>query len=185
MIGAADIACGIRGAWRLAQRREDGLALFDDTRTGFWWSFWALVLVAPGQILIGIAGGLFSGPHGIFVPLSVQTIATIIDAVAFPLVMAPIADEIGRRDHYMRFVVAYNWSAVVRMGLFVPTVLMSLTFPATHLLLPVVVLLLLFYQVYVARTALAVSGLLGAGIVLLNVLLDMAVGLIARGLVAG
>jgi hypothetical protein len=182
VIAAADIATGIRGAWRLAWRREDGMALFDDTPQGYWQSFWAFALVMPGQLLIGYAGGLFSGPTGMAAPLAVQVIATIIDAVAFPLAMATVADEIGRRHNYIRFIIAYNWSAVIRMGLFVPAIMLAAAFPGLHPLLLAVIILLLVYQTYIARTALEVSGMMAGGIVLLNVLLDMAVGLVARQL---
>jgi hypothetical protein len=172
----------LTGSWLLARRQPGGLAYFNASREGFINSFWAVALVAPAQLGLEALGGLFATEAGWLRPLVVIVIAFVIDAVAFPLVMATVSSELGRSHRWVLFVVAYNWSGVLRMALFLPIAVATMLVPALHPLLGGVMILLLVYQAYVAHVALEVSPITAAGIILLDVLLDAVVALATQHL---
>ena len=172
MITTAEIAAGITGAVRLARRDPTGMDCFDTSPRGFWRSFWAAALVAPLFILVDVlSGGLGAdtGPR----QLAVKLIGYVIDWTLFPVVMITIADSLGKWPQYMRYIVAYNWSAVVQLTVLTPAAVLAVTAPShgTMLLAQVVTIALLIYRAYVAHVALAVNLGTAAGIVLLDVLL--------------
>ena len=47
-----EIAYALYGAWRLARLDSGGMGYFDRSIAGFWKSFFAALLVAPGHILL-------------------------------------------------------------------------------------------------------------------------------------
>ncbi len=175
MIRPDEIASATTGAWLLARRQPRGLTCFDATPTGFWRSFWALVLALPGDVVIDLFTGIYSGPDGPGRALVVQAIAYVIEAVAFPLVMVGITDQLGRSQFYLRYMVAYNWSTLLCLALYLPTFLLAMAVPALQPLLLAVQLVLLVYQAYIAHVALAVTPLVAGGITVLAVLLDAVV----------
>ena len=50
--------------------------------------------------------------------VSVELIAYVISWVAWPLVMTYIAPAIDRDDQYIRYIVAFNWSAAIQIVLY-------------------------------------------------------------------
>jgi len=180
MIRASEIIAGVYGSVLLAGRKVQGLDLFDATPRGFWRSFWALGLVAIPALLLDAVGGAFADDTAEAVV--VRLIAIVIDAVAFPLVMVAVARELGRSDRYIRFIVAYNWSALLRMAAFFPVALLTVLVPPLQPLLLGVLVVMLVYEGYIARVALDVGPAAAAGIVVLDTLLDAVVGLWARQL---
>ncbi|CAA7616454.1 conserved membrane hypothetical protein [Magnetospirillum sp. LM-5] len=171
MITADEIARGITGAWLLAKRNPAGIEWFDDSDDGFLKSFWAAVLVAPAFLGLDLLAGEFAdaGPR----QLAVKLIAYVIDWTAFPLVMFYIAATLGRGGQWARYVVAYNWSAVVQVGILFPVAVLATLAPmaATALLAQALTILMLIYRAFVAHVALKVNLGTAAGIVLLDVLL--------------
>ena len=55
MITAREVTAALYGSWRLARLDPGGMAYFNRTVEGFWNSFFAAVIVAPGYIEIGRA----------------------------------------------------------------------------------------------------------------------------------
>lgn len=167
-----EIAAGVYGAWRLARRDPAGLIWFDDSQQGFWHSFWAAVLVLPGFIVLQIIDGSFA--DDLARPLAVHLIAYVIGWVAYPLAIAHIADAMGRRDTYIRYIVAYNWSAVIQMAAFLPVALAAHLFPGpgTALLQMGITVVLLFYQAYIGHVALGVAPLAATALVLFDLMLS-------------
>lgn len=182
MISRAEIAAGLTGAWQLARRQPQGLDFFDRTPRGFFRSFWAAALALPAALALDVFDGVFSGPAGLLLPLVVQVIAAVIDAVAFPLAMATVTRELGRAERYVTFVVAYNWSSLLRMMAFFAVALLTHVAPQAHVLLLAVLVLLLIYEAYVVHVALDVPPPVAAAVVLLDVLIDALVGMSAHGL---
>lgn len=172
MITAAEIAAGLTGAFRLARRDPAGLNCFDASPHGFWRSFWAAALVAPAFLIIDLLSGGFTAETSLR-QLAVKLIGYVIDWTLFPVVMITIADSLGKWPHYTRYIVAYNWSAVVQMAVLLPAAILAVTAPshATMLLAQAVTIVLLVYRAYVAHVALAVGRGTAAGIVFLDVLL--------------
>ena len=187
MSSVGEAYAALSGCWMLARRKPAGLAYFNASREGFITSFWAVALVAPAQLGLEALGGLFATGAGwlVLVPLTVIVIAFVIDAVAFPLAVAGVSAELGRGHRWVLFVVAYNWSGVLRMAVFLPVALATMLVPALHPLLGGVMILLLVYQAYIAHVALDVTPLTAAGIVLLGVLIDAVVALVAQHLIGG
>ena len=177
MIPFAEIALALSGAFRLARRDAGGMNDFNPTVTGFWRSFIAALIVAPGYAMV-IGPGLASLPAGQAVRATLaETIAYVVTWVAFPLVMIPITERIGRDAAYLRFITAHNWSAVLQMMVLLAAALAGAAMPAgpaafLHML---AFGLILYYQWFIARTALAVNGATAAGIVGLGVLIELAV----------
>lgn len=186
MITAAEIAAGITGAFRLARRDPGGMIWFDATPRGFWRSFWAAVLVAPCFLIVDMLSGGLNADTSLRA-LAIKVIGYVIDWVAFPVVMITVVDSLGKWPAYMRYIVAYNWSAVVQMSLLTPIALLAVAAPspATMLLAQVVTIILLVYRAYVAHVALAVGFGTAAGIVLLDVLLAGLLRAISDRLVGG
>lgn len=172
MITAAEIVVGVTGAFRLARRDPGGLACFDASPYGFWRSFWAAALVAPAFLLIDLLAGTLT-TEADFRSLAIKAIGYVIDWTLFPVVMITIADSLGKWPLYTRYIVAYNWSAVVQMAVLLPVAVLAVSAPnhATMLLAQAVTIVLLVYRAYVAHVALAVNLGTAAGIVLLDVLL--------------
>ncbi|MGE5506110.1 MAG: hypothetical protein ACM31L_16940 [Actinomycetota bacterium] len=171
MTATSHIAAGVYGAWRLARRDPSGLAWIDGSVQGFWTSFWAAALVAPGFFALQALAGSFD--DGLARPLLVQLIGYVIGWTAFPLAMAHISEGLGKWGNYTRYIAAYNWSAVVQMGAFLPVAVLAHLFPGsgTAMLDMSVTVVLLVYQAYVAHVALGVGPGTAAGIVVLDVLM--------------
>src|SRR3546814_20079149 len=75
-------------------------------------SFWCAVIVLPAYIPLVIFGrGLPNGDAGFFRIVSVETIAYVIGWVAWPLLMSYLAPALDKNRQYIRYIVAYNWSA--------------------------------------------------------------------------
>jgi|AGTN01.2.fsa_nt_gi hypothetical protein len=173
MISLAEVARGLFGAYRLARRDPGGIALFDDSPRGYWRSFWAAAVAAPAFLILDAATGGFGqgfGPR----QAMIQAIAYVIDWTAFPLVMIGVADALGKWPRYMRYIVAYNWAAVLQIALLLPLALMAVAFPSppTLILAQVAGVVMLVYRAYVAHVALQVGFGMAAAIVLLDVLLS-------------
>lgn len=172
MISAGEIMAGITGAFRLARRDPGGMVWFDATPRGFWNSFWAAVLVAPTFLILDILSGSLNGDTTAR-QIAIKLIGYVIDWTAFPVVMIVVVDSLGKWPNYIRYIVAYNWSAVVQMSVLLPTALLAVSAPshATLLLAQAAIIVMLVYRAYVAHVALAVNLGTAAGVVLLDVLL--------------
>ncbi len=182
MIARGEALAALTGSWMLARRQPAGLAFFNDSRDGFVHSFWAVAVAAPFELgLQALVGDFAIGPDLLRAAI-VLAVALVVDAVAFPLLMAPITTELGRGHRWVLFVVAYNWSGLLRIALFVPVALLTLLVPALNPLLVGVMVLLLVYQAYIAHVTLEVSPLTAGGTVLLAVLVDTVIGLAAARL---
>lgn len=184
MITWGEVRAGVGGAWRLARRDRGGLALFDASPHGFWASFFAAVLVAPGYLVLEALGGDFS--QAALRPLLIDAIAYVIGWTLFPLAMAHLADGLDRGHAYIRYIVAYNWSAVVQMALFLPVALFGHAFPGPGTALGgmAVTVVLLAYQGYVAHVALDVGPGTAGGVVLFDMLLGAMIQVVADRLLA-
>ncbi len=177
MVPFAEITLALRGAFRLARRDAGGMRDFNATIAGFWRSFVAALIVAPGYaIIIGPAIARLS-PDNALLAVSVEIIAYVAMWAAFPLAMDHVARRIGRDAVYIRYIVAHNWSAVLQMIVFLAATLIGASMPAgAALFLHMLALgLILFYQWLVARIALEVNGALAAAIVGLGLVIEFAV----------
>lgn len=174
---------GFAGAFALARRDPNGLALIDGSAHGALRSFWVALLVAPAYVAMDLLAGGWDQDYDLR-RIVIQIIAYVIDWAAFPLVMAGVADSLGRGGYYTRYVAVYNWSALVQMSFLLPAAALAVAFPspASVLLAQGVGIVMLVYRAYVAHVALAAPALVCAGIVLLDLLLAMVLKLVTMGL---
>jgi hypothetical protein len=178
MIGALRLACGDRR----------GLAYFDVSEEGFWRSFRAAVLCYPlylALLALRLTGAQWN-KSGAATILFVETISYVISWVAFPLLILPVARAFGRADRFFGFMVAYNWSQVPQSGLLVLIGLQraaGLSSPsAAQSVELIATVALLVYEWYIARAALATTGVQSALVVSLDLVLGSMLGRITEAL---
>jgi hypothetical protein len=183
-----EVQTAVVGALRLAIGDRRGLGLFDTSIDGFWRSFRAAVICYPLYLLLvglRVAAAQWEA-SGVAPILIVETIAYVITWVAFPLLILPVARQLRRDDRFLLFMVAYNWSQIPQTVVVVLVVLDG----ATGLLPPseasfaglLAIIATLVYEWYIARVALAVTGAQAALVVIIDLLLNTAMGRVAAGL---
>ena len=92
--------------------------------------------------------------------------------------MIPVCWALSLGARYVAYIVAYNWSAVVQVGVALPLVLLNASGLLPAMVISLLGLLvtgaLLFYQWFIARAALQVASLMA----LIVVAVDLLVGLV-------
>jgi hypothetical protein len=92
----------IRGIYRLARLRPEGFAEFEGTRQGF------LNSLAPPLGLMLVACALLAVQYGVLGGL--QMMLMFVVALLGPLVVGEaVATRMGRGEHWLRYVTAFNW----------------------------------------------------------------------------
>ncbi len=184
-----DIVYGIYGALRLARLDSGAMSYFERTPAGFWKSFFAAVIVAPGFAII-IAYELGQAEieleAGALRVLLVETLAYVLGWVAFPVLVHQICEATGRRDAYIGYIVAFNWSKVIQMAVLLPSIgLIALGAPngdGGWLLRLAVSFLILFYEWFITRTALSVTAMGAVGFVVLDFVIDRIIYMTTLGM---
>ena len=193
-----EVLRSLYGAYLLARMDRSGMSQFDLSIDGFWRSFFAAVLVAPGYALL-VAQKLAARvepvpedrPSAAAVQqfdlgwvLLVQTLAYIVGWAAFPLAAAAVTWALGLGRHYVPLIVASNWAAVIQIGLFLVALALSFVLPSplSGLVLTLTTVSILFYQWFVTRTALQTTGGVALALVLLDLLLNTVINLSAERL---
>ena len=187
MPSAREVMTALYGTYRLARLDAAGMDFFDATPAGFWRSFFAAVLIAPFYLLlltIRFSGLPETAPFFSFI--AIESIAYVIVWVAFPLLIASLAKILDRDSHYIRFIVAYNWAAVLQNGLYLPIAIMAtsglLAAGTANALGLMALSLIVFYTWFITRTALEIPAGIAAGIVGLDFLLSILINTVATGL---
>ena len=178
MISLREVITALYGAYRLARFDPGGLGFFDVTVQGFWRSFFAAVLVAPLYLILLLTRySNLPNPLPLFRFITLEAIAYVIAWVAFPLFMASLVREIGAEKNYIRFIVAYNWSAVLQNAVFLPIEILALggglSAAASSTLGLFALAWIIAYIWFVTRTALGVTGGMAAGIVGVDFLISV------------
>lgn len=182
-----DIVYGIYGALRLARLDSGAMSYFERTPAGFWKSFFAAVIVAPGFAII-IAYELGQSEieleAGALRLLLVQTLTYVLGWAAFPVIVHQICEATGKRDAYIGYIVAFNWSKVIQMAVLLPSIgLIALGAPGGGWLLRLAVsFLILFYEWFITRTALGVTAMGAVGFVALDIMIDLIIHMITLGM---
>lgn len=187
MISTREVLTALYGALRLARFDPSGLDFFDRTETGFWRSFFAAGLIAPFYLmLISIRYSGMTETVSFAHFLAVETIAYVIAWVAFPLLMASLTRNLGREEHYIRTIVAYNWAAVWQNALYMPVAMLSvggvLSTANANVLGLLALALIVIYVWFVIKTGLKVSGGMAAAIVGIDFFLSIAINTVASGM---
>ncbi len=178
MLTAREASVALHGAWRLARFDESGLTFFDDSIRGFWRSFWAAGLVLPFIALLSWAD--YVTAKMTVEPLRyglIQGISYVVGWTLFPLLMFSVCGAINRESHFIRFVVANNWAAVLQTLVFAPLAVAflsgSLPPEPAFFLLQCAFVIILIYSWFVARASLQAPGLVAAGIVAFDLVVHL------------
>jgi hypothetical protein len=185
MITLREIIRSLYGAYRLARIDPSGLDFFETTVAGFWRSFFAAVIIAPFYlVLLMIRYADLSNQTPTFRFFAIETVAYVIAWLAFPVIMWKVAQAFDRSRHFLRFMVAYNWAAVLQNALYLPIVTLGtaglLAAPTANALALLAVSLIVVYTWFITRTALDLGGGQAAGIVGLDFLISVFINAVAE-----
>jgi len=167
----------LTGALRLARGDPRGLACFDPSIDGFWHSFRAMLLCYPLYLILLSFPVQLGPPEPIdeFRLFAVESIRFVVAWVAFPLLVLPLVDWLGRGNRFLGFITVYNWCQVPQTVLFAIVALVGATgLLSTDAILIcdlVVGLGALVYGWYITRVALALGGGRAALVILADVAL--------------
>jgi hypothetical protein len=176
-----EVLRSLNGAWRLAWLDRSGMSYFNLTVEGFWRSFFAAVLVAPGYALL-VVQKLLTRPEEFssLWAFIVESTAYVVVWAAFPAVAAVLTQIFGLARNYAALVIAVNWAAVIQIAAFLGAVgLAFVAPPLSGLVLTAATGAILFYQWFVVRTALGTTGGLALLVVLVDLLVNLAINLSA------
>jgi hypothetical protein len=171
-----ELVRSIEGVVRLARFDPAGMACFDRTPDGALRSFWVAALLLPPYILlVAVRDGAELSEVPLALVLLVQGIAYVVGWTAFPAAMHLIARLIGRAGEYPGMVAAYNWSAILQIALQLPLLVLMMAgvidgdgvMGYAFAVLAVIVV----YLWFVLKTALNVSGVAAAGLVVLELVI--------------
>jgi hypothetical protein len=198
MPGREEVLRSLYGAWRLARLDRAGMTHFNLTIEGFWRSFFAAVLVAPGYAILvaqklaersevvpeDLPSAAATQTADLGWVLLVQTLAYLIGWAAFPLAAAVLTWFLNLGRNYVALIVAANWAAVIQIGLFLSALVLTFVLPGplAGLLVTAVTVSILFYQWFVTRTALETTGGIALALVLVDLLLNTVINLSAERL---
>lgn len=167
---------------RLARFDAGGIGDFNISVRGFWRSFFAAVLVAPGYAVI--AGHTAASGHVETTPDNAFAVELLVYAaiwLAYPLVMVPLAMALGLGRRYVAFIVALNWSKVVQVGAFLTALLIGTILSDGPRLgfVAAANIAILVYQWFVTRTALGTTSVVAFGLVVVEFLLSLLIAGVA------
>jgi len=182
-----EVATSLFGAYRLAMMDPRGLEYFDRSTAAAIRSFFAAVLMLPFYTVLVL---LRLGDDEVTVSLPalllIEGIAYVISWTAFALVMDELSRFLDRGDRYPVFLSAYNWSAVLQMGVYLPAIALGqsglLPAGAGETLMFTATLVVLAYQWFITQVALELPGFTAAGLVLLDLILSVFISGAADGM---
>lgn len=153
----AEIRYYFEGALRLARGDVGGMNHFDFSADGFWRSFWAVVIVAPGYALLVADQYMRSDEPVAFWPtLIAESLSYLLGWAAFPILAIFVTRFYGVANRYVPLIVTLNWSSQVQIAAFLIPVALGVILPRelVALLLMLVTGAVLVYQGFIIKTAL-------------------------------
>lgn len=185
MISTQDAFRGLYAAARLFLFDKYAMTLFDDSATGFWKSFFCAIIILPGYacIVAYSNGSSHVDLHPLRV-LLIEGIGYVIGWVAWPLAAAYFTPFLNRQEAYIRYIVAYNWSAGPQVvililllafqntGFFSESIIIWASFAA--------LLIILFYHGFIIRVALEVKAEFTVCLVITEFILGQFIRLISN-----
>ena len=185
MPSIAQIADAMTGSLLLARRDTGGYGYFDASFGGFWRSFLAFFLILPFYLSISAAEqnlaidlGDRTTPYDDSIRV-IRFLALMAGWVAFPLAMVWVCRALQLRQRYVLFITVYNWSSVPAMALLtLPFLFYQIGLfeaPNTALLYLIMIVSVVYYRWFIARTALQTSAVNAAGVVALDLILSFVI----------
>jgi hypothetical protein len=181
-----EIVRSLFGAFRLARLDGRGMGYFNLSIEGFWRSFFAAAIVAPGYALL-VAQKLATWPAAVdpAVAVLIEAAAYALSWIAFPVAAVFLTTLLGLSRNYVSLIVAANWAEVLQFAAFLLVMLATLLLPSgvRGPVLVAVIGAILAYEWFVARTALETTGGVAVGIVLVDLLLGVGINVAADRLI--
>ncbi len=179
---ALEAVRGLKACWRLVCMDEGGLDDLDLSSDGFWNSFAAIILVAPLYLYSSAAGARLATPpqpeRHWFSALALLVLLWVM----WPWVMVTVARIIGRQQHYVRYIVAYNWSSVYVIAALVPVLLLQqagiLDAVIAALVSFCIIVWSLYYRWFVAKIALEVPTMAAVTLVFADLAMSIMVSVV-------
>ncbi len=179
MPSLSHIINALSAAVNLVMYRAEALDRFEKTGRAFFWSFFALIIVAPVQF-IGSEIQASNLPPEMAVQttgmLVAQTLTYVLDWLIFPLVMIPVAKQLGFSGQYARYITSYNWSKAVMYAVTVPTYAWLMVNPENGIIVMVAMAITVWsltFRAWLAKTALQTSWGIGIGIFLMDMVISL------------
>ncbi|MBY0429632.1 MAG: hypothetical protein K2Q10_00420 [Rhodospirillales bacterium] len=176
MLTVRDIAAVIVGTGRLLRWDASGLHAYDASLPGFWRSFTAVLVALPMDMLIHAGSLAGESVHSPGRYALVQVLALVMGWTAFPLLMIPISDLLGRWPRYFRCMVALNWFRPVQSLLLLPPNLLGLipgvSGDVQAFLTLALLAAVLLYEWFIIARGLEVEGFTAASIVTIDLLVS-------------
>lgn len=178
MPSVAEVVRQLWGAWRLARGDAAGVKVFGDDTRSFWQSFTAAGIVLPLYLTItwlhpGAMGKIEHPARFWLAELAMYANVW----VAFPFVMLPLTQWMDCEDRYIRFICAYNWASVLQSALQLFIVLLGaaglLPNAGEQFLGTLVLIAVLLYGWFIAKTALNIPALHAVGVVFVDFMLGI------------
>lgn len=182
----ADTQRALEGAWLIARRDPTAMSRFDLTVDGFWASFFAAVVAAPGYLLLLVDQYSRQGLGANLGEVAlVEVLAYAIGWIVFPFIALPLTQLLGLGQRYVPLIVAANWGSVLQVVLMVAVTLVVGVLPdSLRVTLALAAMLVaLAYQWQVFRTALETTGLIAAGFVIVDILVSVLIQRSADGFI--
>ena len=181
-----EIAVSLIGSCKLACGDSQGLNFFNTTHQGFWRSFTAALLVAPiFALLLNVRYIANQNDVNVMRFICIYSVAYVIGWVAFPILANYLAIALNRQKNFIRYIIAYNWASVPQNIVYLPfatVVEAQLIQGDITAVIGVILLGLVFlYTWFVTKSALEISALAAAGIVILDLMLSIVISSITQG----
>lgn len=181
-----EIGLSVQGAWRLLRFDAAGMSGFNISVEGFWRSFFAAVLVAPAFVILMFIDIMDrEAPVALFRVVVIESAAYVIGWGLYPVVALGLTAILARTKNFVAFIIAYNWSSVPQMAIYVPAVLVDATgfLPEGMKFSLAAYVAVTVYKWFVARTALQVGGGTAIGVTIMEILTGMFIWLSADRLI--
>lgn len=194
-----EIVRSLFAAWRIARFDANAMSYFNLSLEGFWRSFTAALIVLPFILLMSTVqfgesdatAALQASPSteegsSLLGGLIFETIKFVCIWAAWPLLMIPVSRFFGLSANYVPYIIAANWGAVLQAALLLTAqfILFSQIFPSqfASLLFIMAYVTALYYSYLIARAGLQCDVLTGIGLVVLNTVVEIGLGIGFGGL---
>ena len=177
----AEARHSLAAAWLLARGDRTAYGLMNLSADGFWRSFLAIFPVLPLYLYsadVGSRVDIASGGPVALPPAPMEIILSlVIQWVTWPILIAAVGRPLGWGAHFVRYIVAFNWSSVYVIGVMLPPLMLFdagvIGGNTMGFLGLAAMAAALWMRWIVAVTGLQVSGLAAAGIVVAEILLSI------------
>lgn len=186
MITVHELSMGLTGAWRLAHWDKAGLAYFDASAKGALRSFYAALVALPlATVFLGLDLVRQELDTPVVAIVLVFLLAFALDWAAFPLAVLALAPSMDFEEHVLRYIPALNWARVLELVVLLPAAAIGGAEPGGLgvLFRLVLMIIVLVYHWFVAKSALEVTGPQAAFLVGLNLVMGFIISLWALSLI--